>query len=104
MDRHEHLGKGKIGAEAFRRILTNPWLGAAAPQGLPGRAFLAETPIEDPGDDRRNVAKLWELAGLKERAPAAAKGFSMLTAAAKKKIATQRAQSTRSTKKTKKKN
>jgi deoxyribonuclease-4 len=87
VDRHEHIGKGKIGAEAFRRILTNPRLGAAAPVGLPGRAFLAETPIEDPGDDRRNVARLWELAGLREQAPAAVKGFSMLTAAAKKKIA-----------------
>jgi hypothetical protein len=87
VDRHEHIGKGKIGAEAFRRILTNPRLGAAAPVGLPGRAFLAETPIEDPGDDRRNVARLWELAGLREQAPAGVKGFSMLTAAAKKKVA-----------------
>jgi deoxyribonuclease-4 len=86
VDRHEHIGKGKIGAEAFRRILTHSKLGAGAPQGLPGRAFLAETPIEDPGDDRRNVAKLWELAGLRDQAPAAAKGFSMLTAAAKKKV------------------
>jgi hypothetical protein len=47
---------------------------------------VAETPIDDPGDDRRNVAILWELAGLKERAPAAEKGFSMLTAALKRKI------------------
>ena len=84
VDRHEHIGKGKIGAEAFRRILTHPQLSAAPPQGLPGRAFLAETPIDDPGDDRRNVATLWELAGLKDQAPAAVKGFSMLTAAAKK--------------------
>src|SRR5438309_10722552 len=86
VDRHEHLGKGKIGAEAFRRILRHPRLGAGSPHGLPGRAFLAETPIDDPGDDRRNVAMLWELAGLKEQAPAAEKGFSMLTAALKKKI------------------
>ena len=84
VDRHEHIGKGKIGAEAFRRILTHPRLSAAPPQGLPGRAYLAETPIDDPGDDRRNVATLWELAGLKDQAPAALKGFSMLTAAAKK--------------------
>jgi deoxyribonuclease-4 len=87
VDRHEHIGKGKIGEQAFRRILTHPRLGAALPEGLPGRAFLAETPIDDPGDDRRNVAMLWELAGLKEQAPEAVKGFSMLTAAAKKKIA-----------------
>ena len=85
VDRHEHVGKGKIGAEAFRRILTHPNLGATYPEGLPGRAFIAETPIEDPGDDRKNVAALWELAGLSEQAPAAEKGYSMLTAAAKKK-------------------
>jgi deoxyribonuclease-4 len=89
VDRHEHIGEGKIGAEAFRRILRHPRLGATAAEGLPGRAFLAETPIDDPGDDRRNVAMLWELAGLKEQAPAAVKGFSMLTAAAKKKVAEQ---------------
>ncbi len=89
VDRHEHIGEGKIGAEAFRRILTHPRLGATAAEGLPGRAFLAETPIEEPGDDRRNVAMLWELAGLKEQAPAALKGYSMLTAAAKKKVAEQ---------------
>jgi len=86
VDRHEHIGKGKIGAEAFARILRHPRLGAAAPEGLAGRAFLAETPIDDPGDDRRNVATLWELAGLKEQAPAAEKGFSMMTAALKKRI------------------
>jgi deoxyribonuclease-4 len=86
VDRHEHIGKGKIGAEAFARILRHPRLGAMPPEGLTGRAFVAETPIDDPGDDRRNVAMLWELAGLKEQAPAAEKGFSMLTAALKKKI------------------
>jgi deoxyribonuclease-4 len=89
VDRHEHIGKGKIGAEAFRRILSHPRLSSAAPEGLPGRAFLAETPIDDPGDDRRNVAALWEFAGLKDQAPAPEKGFSMLTAAAKKKVAQQ---------------
>jgi deoxyribonuclease-4 len=93
VDRHDHIGKGKIGAEAFARILRHPRLGAALPEGLPGRAFVAETPIDDPGDDRRNVAMLWELAGLKEQAPEAEKGFSMLTAALKKKLLTQKAQS-----------
>src|SRR6266404_2056336 len=86
VDRHEHIGKGKIGAEALARILRHPRFGAAAPEGLAGRAFVAETPIDDPGDDRRNVAMLWELAGLKDLAPAAEKGFSMLTAALKKRI------------------
>jgi deoxyribonuclease-4 len=89
VDRHEHIGKGKIGADAFRRILTHPRLSANLPEGLPGRAFLAETPIDDPGDDRRNVAALWDLAGLKDQAPESEKGFSMLTAAAKKKMAQQ---------------
>lgn len=86
VDRHQHIGKGKIGAEAFRRILRHPRLGASPLEGLPGRAFLAETPIDSPGDDRRNVAALWELAGLAKSAPAAIKGFSMLTREAKKKI------------------
>jgi deoxyribonuclease IV len=86
VDRHEHIGKGKIGAAAFARILRHPRFGTAAPEGLTGRVFVAETPIDDPGDDRRNVAMLWELAGLQEQAPAAEKGFSMLTAALQKKI------------------
>src|SRR5712671_2765551 len=88
VDRHEHIGKGKIGAQAFARILQHPRFGASRPEGLAGRVFVAETPIDDPGDDRRNVAMLWELAGLKEQAPAAEKGFSMLTAALKRKIST----------------
>jgi deoxyribonuclease-4 len=89
VDRHEHIGKGKIGADAFARILRHPRFGSAPPEGLAGRAFLAETPIDEPGDDRRNVAMLWELAGVKEQAPAAEKGFSMLTAALKKKMSAQ---------------
>jgi deoxyribonuclease-4 len=84
IDRHENIGEGKIGAEAFRRILTHPRLGASSLEGLTGRAFVLETPIDQPGDDRRNVAKLWELAGLSQQAPPAEKGFSMLTAAIKK--------------------
>jgi deoxyribonuclease-4 len=99
VDRHEHIGKGKIGKEAFARILQHPQLSAPAGEGQPGRAFLAETPIDDPGDDRRNVAMLWELAGLKEQAPEAQKGFSMLTAALKRKIAAQSKLSARSKKK-----
>ena len=92
VDRHDHIGKGKIGAEAFARILRHPQLASPAPAGFAGRAFLAETPIDDPGDDRRNVAMLWDLAGLKDHAPEAEKGFSMLTPALKKKLSAQRAQ------------
>ena len=95
VDRHEHIGKGRIGREAFRRVLQHPRLNPAAAEGQAGRAFLAETPIDNPGDDRRNVAMLWELAGLKEQAPVAEKGFSMLTPALKKKMATQRSKKTR---------
>jgi deoxyribonuclease-4 len=85
VDRHENIGQGKIGAEAFGRILKHPRLINAGPEGLPGRAFLLETPIEDPGDDRKNVAKLWELAGVE--GPEAEKGYSMLTLAMKKMMA-----------------
>jgi deoxyribonuclease-4 len=84
VDRHENIGEGKLGADAFRRILTHARLGATPADGLPGRAFIAETPIDKPGDDRRNVAKLWDLAGLSPLAPPSEKGFSMLTAAIKK--------------------
>ena len=59
-------------------------MSAMPPEGVLGRAFLLETPIDDPGDDRRNVARLWELAGLKDVAPAAEKGFSMMTPSMKK--------------------
>jgi len=55
VDRHEHIGKGKIGLEAFGRILNH--------RLLAGRAFILETPIDKPGDDRRNVAALWKLLG-----------------------------------------
>jgi len=82
VDRHEHIGHGKIGAAAFERILREPRLGSLPPVGLAGRAFLLETPIDDPGDDRKNVAKLWELAGVE--GPGAEKGFSMMTSAMKK--------------------
>ncbi|HZC65473.1 MAG TPA: deoxyribonuclease IV [Candidatus Dormibacteraeota bacterium] len=92
VDRHEHLGHGKIGADAFERILKHPRLSSSAPAGLQGRAFILETPIDDPGDDRRNVAALWDLAGLKDVAPEAEKGFSMLTAKLKVKMDAQRKQ------------
>lgn len=92
VDRHEHLGHGKIGAEAFERILKHPRLSSAPPEGVAGRAYILETPIDDPGDDRRNLAALWELAGLKDVAPEAEKGFSMLTAKLKVKMDAQRKQ------------
>src|SRR5215470_6528778 len=53
LDRHQHVGKGTIGIEPFRRLLNEPRLAHAA--------FIAETPIDEPCDDRRNVAALKEL-------------------------------------------
>ena len=52
-DRHEHVGKGTIGLEPFRRLLNDPRTKHAA--------FIAETPIDEPGDDLRNVALLKSL-------------------------------------------
>jgi deoxyribonuclease IV len=63
VDRHEHIGKGKIGLEAFRRILNHPLLATCA--------FILETPIDKPGDDKRNVAALWRLTGRVVRATGA---------------------------------
>ena len=53
LDRHEHIGKGSIGLKPFRRLLNDPRLAHAA--------FIAETPIDEPGDDRRNVQALKNL-------------------------------------------
>jgi deoxyribonuclease IV len=53
LDRHQHIGKGTIGLNPFRRLLNDPRLAHAA--------FIAETPIDVPGDDRRNVAALKKL-------------------------------------------
>lgn len=53
LDRHQHIGKGTIGMEPFRRLLNDARLNHAA--------FIAETPIDEPGDDRRNVAALKKL-------------------------------------------
>ncbi len=53
LDRHQHIGKGTIGLELFRRLLNDPRLAHCA--------FIAETPIDEPGDDRRNVAALKKL-------------------------------------------
>ena len=50
LDRHEHVGKGMIGKQTFRVLLNDLRLAHAA--------FIAETPIDKPGDDRRNVDAL----------------------------------------------
>jgi deoxyribonuclease-4 len=53
LDRHEQIGKGTIGKEPFRVLLNDLRLVQAA--------FIAETPIAKPGDDRRNIATLKKL-------------------------------------------
>ena len=50
LDRHEHIGEGTIGPEAFRRLLHDERFAHAA--------FIAETPADDPGDNLRNVMAL----------------------------------------------
>jgi deoxyribonuclease-4 len=83
VDRHQHIGRGAIGRAAFGRVLLHPRLARTGPQGLAGRALILETPIDKPGDDRRNVQALWELVGFgTEQAPKAEVGFSMLRRAA----------------------
>jgi deoxyribonuclease IV len=78
VDRHQHIGRGYIGRPAFGRILTHPRLSVGGASGLAGRAFILETPVDAPGDDRRNVRALWELAGVPvKQAPRAENGFSM---------------------------
>ncbi|MDI3254447.1 MAG: deoxyribonuclease IV [Bacillota bacterium] len=60
LDRHEHIGEGMIGAEAFRRLLQDGRFAHCA--------FIAETPLDDPDDDARNVARLKGLAGVTRKA------------------------------------
>jgi len=53
LDRHANIGEGHIGLDGFRRILNHP--------KLRDKAFVLETPIDEPGDDRRNVDALKSL-------------------------------------------
>jgi deoxyribonuclease-4 len=50
LDRHEHIGKGTMGLEPFRRLLNDARFAQSA--------FIAETPLDDPNDDERNVQVL----------------------------------------------
>ncbi len=58
-DRHASIGSGYIGLEGFRRILNHP--------ELHDKAFILETPVDEPGDDLRNVKALKELVSPRER-------------------------------------
>jgi deoxyribonuclease-4 len=53
LDRHEHIGKGTMGAEPFRRLLNDPRFAHCA--------FVAETPEDDPSDEVMNVQALLSL-------------------------------------------
>ena len=53
LDRHDHIGRGTIGIEPFRRLLNDSCFGHCA--------FIAETPVDDPGDDARNVRTMLKL-------------------------------------------
>jgi deoxyribonuclease-4 len=50
LDRHEHIGEGTIGAAAFKRLLHDSRFAHAV--------FIAETPVDEPGDEMRNVMAL----------------------------------------------
>jgi deoxyribonuclease-4 len=50
LDRHEHIGEGTMGLEPFRRLLNDPRFAHAA--------FIAETPVDEPNDEERNVRVL----------------------------------------------
>ena len=54
LDRHEHIGEGTMGLAAFRRLLRDARFAHCA--------FIAETPVDEPGDDRRNVETMLRLA------------------------------------------
>ncbi len=54
LDRHEHIGEGTIGADAFRRLLHDTRFAHSV--------FIAETPVDAPADEARNVGVLRTLA------------------------------------------
>jgi len=54
LDRHQNIGAGCIGENGFRRILRHA--------KLRSKAFILETPHEEPGDDVRNLEALKRLA------------------------------------------
>lgn len=59
LDRHQHIGQGTIGKEPFCRLLKDPRFAHAA--------FIAETPVDEDGDEASNVKVLTRLATSKGR-------------------------------------
>ncbi len=62
LDRHQHIGKGSIGLEPFRRLLNDKRTAKCA--------FIAETPIDEPLDDYDNVDALKKLVAMPRQKPA----------------------------------
>lgn len=50
LDRHQHIGEGTIGLDTFRWLLND--------ERTEHAAFIAETPIDEPFDDQKNVNAL----------------------------------------------
>ncbi|MGB7191359.1 MAG: deoxyribonuclease IV [Acidobacteriaceae bacterium] len=53
LDRHQHIGEGTMGLEPFRRLLNDARFAHSA--------FIAETPVDEEDDDKRNVRVLQSL-------------------------------------------
>jgi deoxyribonuclease IV len=53
LDRHANIGAGQIGEAGFHGILTHP--------GLRSKPFILETPVDEEGDDQKNVDALKRL-------------------------------------------
>ena len=53
LDRHQHIGKGTMGLEPFRSLLNEALFAHCA--------FIAETPVDEDGDEERNVRVLQSL-------------------------------------------
>jgi deoxyribonuclease-4 len=59
LDRHQHIGEGYIGKEAFARIVNH--------RKLRSKTFILETPVDHPDDDERNLRVLKSLVRLSRR-------------------------------------
>ncbi|MGC2297926.1 MAG: deoxyribonuclease IV [Acidobacteriaceae bacterium] len=67
LDRHHHIGDGTMGLEPFRRLLNDARFAHCA--------FIAETPVDEEGDERRNVETMLALVkrSTADKAPGASK-------------------------------
>jgi deoxyribonuclease-4 len=54
LDRHQHIGLGTMGLEPFRRLLNDARFAHCA--------FIAETPVDDEGNEQQNMRTLLGLA------------------------------------------